>query len=246
MEQHRDNVGAIAEGPDVEVFHGFVKAVAPKEKLDVGWPSIKYNTDDTTCGAIKSYALRIAEVIENTQVTGQGYRGETPLQDSLNQMLEEFRECTERGNKIIFIGNGGSSAIASHMAIDFCKNGGMRAVSFNDFPTLTCLSNDFGYNQVFAKQIEYQAHRDDCLVCISTGGKSPNIREALTRFSCMGGHRSFTFTGMHHDNYLRSMGNMNFYCASYDFGIVEIAHLTLLHSLVPCTNVILKVNDQNI
>jgi hypothetical protein len=55
----------------------------------------------------------------------------------------------------MFIGNGGSAAIASHMTADYSKNGGIRAVAFNDASLLTCLSNDFGYARV------REAHRDD-------------------------------------------------------------------------------------
>ena len=61
------------------------------------------------------------------------------------------------GNKIMFIGNGGSAGIASHLAIDFSKNGGLRALAFNDPSALTCLGNDLGYENVFAKQIEFHA-----------------------------------------------------------------------------------------
>lgn len=185
------------------------------------------------CFTIISYANRIASVVRETIVTEAGKR--VHLQDSIHAMRDTFRACHDAGNKIIFIGNGGSSAIASHMAIDFTKNGRMRAISLNDFPTLTCLSNDFGYEQVFAKQVEYYAHPNDCVVCISTGGKSRNIRQAVTAAANLGCKHVFTLTGMHEDNPLRSMGTMNFYTPSFDFGIVEIAHLTLLHSLCPCT-----------
>ena len=52
------------------------------------------------------------------------------------------------------IGNGGSAAIASHLATDYTKNGGLRTQAFNDGSMLTCLGNDLGYENVFAKQIE--------------------------------------------------------------------------------------------
>ena len=58
------------------------------------------------------------------------------------------------GNKLIFVGNGGSAAIASHMATDYSKNGDVRSIALNDSSMLTCLGNDLGYDGVFAKQIE--------------------------------------------------------------------------------------------
>ena len=61
----------------------------------------------------------------------------------------------------MFVGNGGSAGIAGHLAIDFAKNGGVRAVTFNDASSLTCLGNDLGYEQIFAKQVEMQAFAGD-------------------------------------------------------------------------------------
>ena len=61
---------------------------------------------------------------------------------------------TAIGKKIIFIGNGASAAISSHMATDYWKNGHMRAIAFNDASLLTCISNDCGYENVFGKSLE--------------------------------------------------------------------------------------------
>ena len=60
---------------------------------------------------------------------------------------------TQQQKKVIFIGNGGSAAIASHQAIDYWRNGGFPAIAFNDGAQLTCIGNDFGYEQVFSKPI---------------------------------------------------------------------------------------------
>lgn len=182
---------------------------------------------------VRTYAAKICHVVQSTQATVDGQIIHLSL--ALDDVMTSFRTAHERGYKIILVGNGGSSAICSHIAIDLSKNMGIRAISLNDFPTLTCLSNDYGYDQVFAKQIEYHAKPDDVLVCISTGGKSPNILNAALSFANIGGKQIFTFTGMKPDNQLRTMGRVNFYSPSNDFGIVEISHLTLLHSLCPCT-----------
>jgi hypothetical protein len=65
----------------------------------------------------------------------------------------------------MFIGNGGSAAIASHMAIDFTKNGGMPAMCFNDGAALTCLGNDLGYEEVFAGAASRPRAPGGCAVC---------------------------------------------------------------------------------
>ena len=80
--------------------------------------------------------------------------------------------------RLFFIGNGGSAAIASHMAADFAKNGGVPALAFNDGASLTCLANDYGYEQVFALPLRQHMRSGDCLIAISSSGKSVNILNA--------------------------------------------------------------------
>src|SRR3989338_10285965 len=82
------------------------------------------------------------------------------------------------GGKLLFIGNGASASIASHMAVDFWKNAGIKAFSFNDAVTLTCLSNDYGYRHVFEKPICVFGDKKDLLIAISSSGQSENILRA--------------------------------------------------------------------
>src|SRR5262245_13118871 len=70
---------------------------------------------------------------------------EIPLNDAFFSIVQHLRDAHEAGNKVMFIGNGGSAGIASHMAIDHCKNGNIRSVAFNDAAAITCLSNDYSY-----------------------------------------------------------------------------------------------------
>ena len=133
--------------------------------------------------------------------------------------------------KIIFIGNGGSAAIASHMAIDFWKNGGMKAISFNDGPQLTCLGNDYGYKHVFEKPIDMFADAGDILIAISSSGKSENIllgvQAARTK-----GCRVVTISGFEEDNPLSSLGEINFYVPSKAYGPVEVLHHSICHCII--------------
>ena len=94
-------------------------------------------------------------------------------------MRKTAHAAHDAGSKIIFVGNGGSAGIASHLAIDFSKNGGLRALAFNDPAALTCLGNDLGYENVFAKQLDFHARPGDLLIAISSSGRSPNILGAV-------------------------------------------------------------------
>ena len=136
-----------------------------------------------------------------------------------------------QGNKLMFIGNGGSAAIASHMATDFTKNGNLRTVAFNDGSMLTCLGNDLGYENVFAKQIEMHARQGDFLVAISSSGRSANILKGVAAARTMG-CAVLTLSGFQADNPLRRQGDVNMWVNSGEYGFVEIAHLALCHAVL--------------
>ena len=153
------------------------------------------------------------------------------MEDAVDWFLINAPEITKSSNKLMFVGNGGSAAIASHMAIDFSKNGNMPALAFNDGAALTCLGNDLGYEQVFAKQIELHAHKGDLLVAISSSGSSPNILNAV-KSAQKRGCKVFTMSGFSDDNPLRRMGDVNLYVPSSEYGFVEISHLCLGHAIL--------------
>ena len=91
----------------------------------------------------------------------------------------------ERGFKVFFCGNGGSAADAQHMAAEltgrFVKDRKpLAALALTtDTSALTAIANDYGYEHVFARQVEALGSPGDCLVVISTSGNSPNVLEAL-------------------------------------------------------------------
>lgn len=154
-----------------------------------------------------------------------------PVDEALEIVVNLIFDRLNTSGKIIFIGNGGSAAIASHMATDFWKNAGVKAISFNDSVLLTCLSNDEGYERVFEKSIEMFAHPQDLLMAISSSGKSENILRGVDAIYEKGG-KSITFTGFAADNPLRGKGEINFYVPVSHYGHVEIIHHALCHCLV--------------
>jgi D-sedoheptulose 7-phosphate isomerase len=131
----------------------------------------------------------------------------------------------------MFVGNGASATIASHQATDFWKNGGIRAIAFNDPALLTCISNDFGYKYVFEKPIEMFAHPGDILVAISSSGRSENILNAVKaaeKKSC----RTITLSGFKADNPLSSLGELNFYVPASAYSHVEVVHHSICHYML--------------
>lgn len=153
------------------------------------------------------------------------------MQDGMAWAISTARSTTAAGFKLMFVGNGGSAGIASHMAIDYSKNGSLRALAFNDGAALTCLGNDLGYENVFAKQIEMHGRDGDMLIAISSSGASPNILKAVTQ-ARQTGCSILTLSGFMADNPLRRMGDINLYVPSTEYGFVELSHLALLHCIL--------------
>lgn len=140
-------------------------------------------------------------------------------------------ERTRAGSKLMFIGNGASAAISSHMATDFWKTGGMRALAFNDPAGLTCIGNDFGYPHLFEKPVEMFADPGDVLVAISSSGRSENILRAAAAAKAKG-CLVLTLTGFAPENPLRAMGDGNFHVPVDSYGQVEVLHHSICHCLL--------------
>ncbi len=100
-------------------------------------------------------------------------------------IAETLRACLARGGTIYTCGNGGSAAQALHLAEELIgryrgNRPAHRAVCLNADPTaMTCIANDFGFDQVFARQCEALLREGDVLVALSTSGNSENTVQAL-------------------------------------------------------------------
>jgi len=176
------------------------------------------------------YLEDLAASLRAAEATLSGGRPVT-LHEGLEQAIQIITTRTAANHKVIFIGNGGSAAIASHQAVDYWKNGGMRAVSFNDSSLLTCISNDYGYRHVFEKPVEMFADPGDVLIAISSSGQSENIIRA-GRTAIQKGCHLITMSGFKPDNPLRALGAVNFYTPSSSYGLIEISHLAVCHCIV--------------
>jgi D-sedoheptulose 7-phosphate isomerase len=176
------------------------------------------------------YFATLGAALRGVAVTGRDGSAQT-LEQGCEWLRGAARATHQAGNKLMFIGNGGSAGIAGHLAIDFSKNGNLRALAFNDPMALTCVGNDLGYANVFAKQIEIHARPGDLLVAISSSGRSPNILAAVAAARARDCAVA-TYSGFAPDNDLRRLGDVNFYVAASEYGFVEISHLALCHAVL--------------
>ena len=156
---------------------------------------------------VNKYYVEIKRLIDSVEATG-GAAGRPGFHEGIRTAAEFIKKRIASGNKLIFIGNGASAAISSHLATDYWKNGGMRAIAFNDAALLTCVSNDIGYDYVFERSIEMFADRGDILVAISSSGKSKNVLRGV-RAAREKGCGVITLSGFKAGNPLRRLGDIN-------------------------------------
>ena len=179
---------------------------------------------------IRENRQTLKELFDNICATdGEGIA--LALDEAVESSINMIIERPTAGGKLMFIGNGASASIASHMATDFWKNASIRAVAFNDISSLTCISNDFGYKYVFEKPIEIFADSGDVLFAISSSGRSENILLGAKSARAKG-VKVITLSGFDKDNPLRRLGEINFYVPSNCYGHVEVLHHSICHCLV--------------
>jgi D-sedoheptulose 7-phosphate isomerase len=98
---------------------------------------------------------------------------------------ERIAGCLRDGRKLMLCGNGGSAADCQHLAAEFtgrfCQDRvPLPAIALTtDSSVLTCIGNDYGFDEVFARQVTALGQKGDCLVAISTSGNSKNVLRAV-------------------------------------------------------------------
>ena len=103
---------------------------------------------------------------------------------NVGRFAEIGTECLRNGGKFMSCGNGGSMCDAMHFAEEWTgrfrqNRDALPAIAFSDPGQLSCMANDFGYDQIFARSVEAYGRPGDVLVAISTSGNSPNVINAL-------------------------------------------------------------------
>ena len=149
----------------------------------------------------------------------------------LEQIAEIALKIHYAGKKIIIVGNGGSAAMASHVAVDFTKAAGIRAMNFNEADLITCFANDYGYENWVAKALESYADSGDLAILISSSGKSQNILNAAEKANEIG-LSVITVSGFLTDNPLRKLGDLNLWVDSTEYNIVEMTHHVWLVAII--------------
>jgi D-sedoheptulose 7-phosphate isomerase len=154
---------------------------------------------------------------------------------AVEEVVRVLLDARDRGSHIVFIGNGGSASTASHFAIDIgigTKGGDnpFRAISLTDNNAiLTGLANDYGYDQIFVRQLRVSMRPGDVLFAISASGNSPNVLEAVA-FANERGNHTIGLTGFDGGK-LKEICSTSLHVSTDkgEYGLVEDMHLVINH-----------------
>ena len=144
-------------------------------------------------------------------------------QEDLRKIALSIEEMKFLGGKLIIVGNGGSAAISSHVAVDFTKAANIRAINFNEADLITCFANDYGYENWVVEALKAYSDPNDVVILISSSGSSKNIVNAA-KFCKTNSIKAFTFSGFKSNNDLRQLGLINLWVNSELYNIVEMTH----------------------
>lgn len=153
----------------------------------------------------------------------------------IGRFIATLLDARERGATIFFIGNGGSAATASHFANDLAigtRSSGrpFRVMSLADnVPVLTAVANDFGYAEIFLRQLQVMLLPGDVVVAISASGNSPNLLNAIEYANGVGAI-TIGLTGFDGGR-LREIAHLAVHVPTPagEYGPVEDAHMVLDH-----------------
>lgn len=157
--------------------------------------------------------------------------------DKLNlaKIADTFIDTIKKGNIVFWCGNGGSAAESSHLAAELIgrfqsNRRPLPSISLNsDIAVLTCISNDFGYENIFSRQFNALARKGDLLICLSTSGNSNNIIKVLEESRKLG-ITSISFLGSTGGKAL-GLSDLSITIESTDTARIQELHLMLGHIL---------------
>ena len=161
----------------------------------------------------------------------------------LDKMAHAILHVFKSGNKLLLCGNGGSASDAQHIAAEFVgrfekTRMSLPAIALTaDTAAITAIGNDFGFDKVFARQIEGLGKKGDILIVLSTSGRSPNILEAITQAKQQG-ILTLGFTGKD-GGILKDAVDLCFIAKSHKTSHIQEVYMTSLHAICEVVETIL-------
>lgn len=165
------------------------------------------------------------------------------LDTSVSQAIQACVQSLQKGGKLMLCGNGGSAADSQHLAAEFTGRFSkdrppIAAVALStDTSALTCIGNDYSFNDIFARQVQALGKAGDCLIAISTSGNSANVLAAVAAAKSLG----ISTIGLlgRDGGKLKSQCDISIVVPSQVTARIQEAHILIGHSL--CGAVELKL-----
>tara|TARA_Y100001973_G_scaffold103627_1_gene171317 strand:- start:307 stop:813 length:507 start_codon:yes stop_codon:yes gene_type:complete len=152
----------------------------------------------------------------------------------MEEQFLRFQAAFKIYKRIIILGNGGSSSVASHISQDYMKFHNKKVSILSDPSMITMLSNDFGYKKAYQKFLEYYVEDDTLVIIMSSGGESKNMINCIKW--CEENTIAYgVLTGFKSDNTIRGEATnalWNYHIESDSYGVVECVHQIFLHGVV--------------
>ena len=159
----------------------------------------------------------------------------TVLPAILDRVAADLHACFARGNKLLACGNGGSASDAEHLVAELVgryrdERRGLPAITLvSGSATVTALANDYGYDEIFARQVKAHGQKGDIAIAISTSGNSPNVLKGVEAAKACG-LTTIGWTG-HKGGKLAGLVDHAFVVPSTVTARIQESHMTLGHVL---------------
>lgn len=152
------------------------------------------------------------------------------LEDILH-LKKKILMTKKKKGKVYIFGNGGSSATANHFAVDMTKNAKIQTISNSNDSLITCLSNDYGFNNWIKKTLMFYVKRNDLVIFLTVSGESKNIINAIN-YCKIKKITHFSLTGHKKNNTINKISKNYLWINSMSYNAVEIAHSVVLFNIV--------------
>lgn len=189
--------------------------------------------------------MTIEQIIQNSIKVKQETLNNKELLDKIEQSIILIVNVLQKGNKVLFCGNGGSAADAQHLAAElsgrfYFDRAPLAAEALHcNTSYLTAVANDYGYDEVFARMIKGIGKKGDLLIGLSTSGNSPNIIKAF-EVAKQQGMYVITFTGTTGGK-MKNLADILLNVPSKDTPRIQETHITIGHAI--CEQVEQRIFD---
>ncbi len=159
--------------------------------------------------------------------------------DRIVEVAKLIARTFREGHKVLLFGNGGSATDASHVAAEFVgrykrERAPLPAIALaTDIAAITCIANDYGYDELFARQVRAHGQKGDVAIAISTSGNSPNVLKGVEAAKACG-LRTVAWTGGTGGK-LAALVDFAFVVPSKVTARIQESHITLGHVLCELT-----------